>query len=112
MRVGGIQKSCKAGFDSIVHALWMPRCRGKVGDRRIPQERNSDRMVEQFGGNSVSQRGKEIVEVVQIRALERVLDVPVRQVLKQSGEMGAAGTSTGRRAYYCGAGASDFGRSR
>ena len=49
----------------------------------MPQERNSDRMVEQFAGNSVSQSGTQIVEVEQIKPPEQVVEVPVCQVLKE-----------------------------
>ena len=44
----------------------------------VPPERMSDRMVEQLVENSVSLNGKDIVEVVQIRPLERVQQVQRR----------------------------------
>ena len=41
----------------------------------VPQERNSDRIVEQFVEHFFSQLGKEIVEVVQVSLPERVQQV-------------------------------------
>ena len=69
-----------------------------VGVQVMSQERTSDPMVEQCAEISVSQCGKEIVEVVQITPLEQVqpvqrriteqiVDVPVRQVLREGVEV-------------------------
>ena len=62
-----------------------------TGFEVMPQERISDRIVEQFVENSVSQFGKEIVEVVfmsppqrlQQRMVEHIVDVPAPQAVDE-----------------------------
>ena len=85
-----------------------------------PEERIFDRIVEQFVQNPVSRCGQKIAEVAQIgplewvqhvqrRTVEQIVDVPVRQVLKEIVEVvRLASATTGRRACCGGSRASDL----
>ena len=108
------KKFCIAGADPALRRMWLAwvHSRGRLRVRRrrpgwqlqglcgrdrarLRWQRSSpERMVEQFVEHFVSQCGKEIVEVVQIRPPERVqhvqrriaeqiVDVPARPVLKE-----------------------------